>query len=190
MTRGDFLNEKLNYIYLTEDITKSIEKIDLNKLKVAAKSKNPKKALDALKSIPSSDIETLKTMGERKVKNFKRYYMEAESRLSDAPEETKKSFASLYAVMKSIGENTSEAGKAFARMAEKVLGYLYKYGGKIAWRSFNTGFVLFLLYLIFGLTTILGPLIYGGFHVAGIMFTVGLFFAILKLIINMMPRVK
>jgi hypothetical protein len=116
--------------------------------------------------------------------------MEAESRLTEAPKEIKEPFAALYATIRSIGENTSEVGKAFGKMGLKVLDYFYRFGGKLAWRSFNTGFVLFLLYLVFGLIPFIGPLIYGGFYLTGAMFSVGLFFAILKLIINLMPRVK
>jgi hypothetical protein len=188
MTRSDFLNEQLDYIYLTEDIEKAVKKIDIKKFKEAAKSQNIKKALVALKNTPNIDIKSIKSIGEKRIKNFKKYYMEAETALVKAPEDIKVPYSSLYAVLKSIGENVTEVGKSFGRMAAKLLTYFYKYGGTIAWRGFRTVLPLAILALLFGHIAAVGAIVSLGIPAAKLVFSIGLFFVIFKLIVKMSPR--
>ncbi len=188
MTRSDFLNEQLDYIYLTEDIEKAVKKIDIKKFKEAAKSQSTKKALEALKNTPNIDIKNIKSIGKKRIKNFKKYYMEAETSLVKAPVDIKVPYSALYAVMKSIGENTSEVGKAFGRIAAKLLTYFYKYGGTVAWKGFRTILPLAILALLFGHIAAVGAIVSLGIPAAEIMFKVGLAFVIFKLIVKMSPR--
>jgi hypothetical protein len=90
--------------------------------------------------------------------------------------------------MKSIGENATEVGKAFGRMAGKLLAYFYKYGGTIAWRGLRTVLPLAILALLFGHITAIGAIVSFGIPAAKIVFEVGLVFAIFKFIIKMSPR--
>jgi hypothetical protein len=133
MTNSSFLDEQLQYIYLSENIEKSIEKIDMDKLKMAIKSKNIKKAFTALKSVPDLDIKSIKNVAEKRVRNFKKYYMEAESAAENSPEDVKETVSTFYATMRSIGENASEAGKAFGKLAEKLLDYIFKHAGMLSY---------------------------------------------------------
>jgi hypothetical protein len=94
----------------------------------------------------------------------------------------------LYAVLKSVGENASEIGKAFGRIAVKVLAYFYKYGGTMAWRGFRTILPLAILALLFGHIAAIGAIVSFGIPAAKLVFEVGLVFAIFKFIIKMSPR--
>jgi len=149
MTRVEYLNEQLDFIYLTEDIKTAIKKLDVEKLKAAAKSKSKFKILQALKDIPQVSFDEIKNASMKKDENFKKYYKQASNIIKSDETKSKKILALSYSSIKSVAEQHPKVRERLNKIAKRLWNIIASKTSK------EVGGIIIAIILISALATIM-----------------------------------